>query len=91
VLPWLRKSLGRETKAETVVMKEFFKNPSDLWRHIQVKLVSEQGQLKAELLKGNGSGDLVSLAQADGLISIPPQSAVEANEPVAYQSFQLIL
>lgn len=91
VLPWLRKSLGLETKAERVVMKEHFYNPSDLWRHIQVKLVSVQGQLKAELLTGNGSGDLVSLAQADGLISIPPQSAVEADEPVAYQSFQLIL
>lgn len=91
VLPWLRKSLGLEGKAETVRMKEGFRNPSDLWRHIQVKLTSEQGQPKAELFTGNGSGDLVSLAQADGLISIPPKSTVEADESVPYQSFQLNL
>lgn len=68
---WYAKSTGFEIPEETVILGEdvFFK--PDLTYFLQVKIEIKYGHLVAMPVKGNGSGDLVSLADADGFIQLP--------------------
>lgn len=71
--PWYAKSVGIEIPKETVILGEdvFFK--PDLTYFLQVKIEVKDGDLVATPIKGNGSGDLVSLADADGFIQLPKE------------------
>ncbi|CAI8441084.1 MAG: Molybdopterin molybdenumtransferase [Polaribacter sejongensis] len=69
--PWYYKSMGMEIKEETAILGEdvFFK--PNLMYFLQVKIASENGNLVAFPIKGNGSGDLASLVKTDAFILLP--------------------
>jgi molybdopterin molybdotransferase len=71
--PWYAKSVGIELKEETVILGEdvFFK--PNLTYFLQVKIEINYGHLVAFPVKGNGSGDLASLTEADGFIQLPKE------------------
>ena len=68
---WYKKSVGIYHKAMTAILAEGVVFKPNLTYFLQVKLYNENGVLKAYPVKGNGSGDLASLVQADGFITLP--------------------
>ncbi len=72
-IPWLQTSLSQLPKqpAYAVLNKDFaFKPP--LQYFLQVKLsFSEKGQLLADPIEGNGSGDFANLADTDAFMELP--------------------
>ncbi len=72
VLPFLEKCLGFSTKYfEKVVLAEDIVFKPELSYFIQVKLKNIEGTLMAFPLKHNGSGDFISLVDADGFVELP--------------------
>ena len=69
-MPWLDLLLGLRTNTKTVILDEPVQPHASLTLFLQVKTYWKKGQLRAKLVQGNGSGDLVSLAQADGFVQI---------------------
>ena len=69
--PWFAKSTGVELKNETVILGEDVLFKPQLTYFLQVKIEIKEGHLLAFPIKGNGSGDLVSLVEADGFIQLP--------------------
>ena len=72
--PWLQKSLDLPNITRTVTLDQPITNTGPLTLFMQVKLHWEEARLKASLIKTNGSGDLISLARADGFIQIEPRT-----------------
>ncbi len=70
-LPWLSKSSGIETEKLSVILDEPVQPHPSLTLFLQVQTEWQEGRLLAKLVQGNGSGDLVSLAKADGFICVP--------------------
>ncbi|MCF8324256.1 MAG: molybdopterin molybdotransferase MoeA [Leadbetterella sp.] len=72
VLPWLKKHLGiLEKKPPSVILTEDIVFKPKLNYFLQVKIQNDKGCLYATPLKHNGSGDFISLAEADGFIELP--------------------
>ncbi|MBC6997927.1 molybdopterin molybdotransferase MoeA [Cytophaga sp. FL35] len=70
-LSWLKVMNGDiSTHIEVTLQEEVNPHPT-LTLFLQVQTFWNGSQLHATLLKGNGSGDLVSLAQAHGFIKVP--------------------
>jgi molybdopterin molybdotransferase len=69
--PWYAKSTGFELKEETVILGEDVTFKPSLSYFLQVKIEIKYGHLVAIPVKGNGSGDLASLVEADGFIQLP--------------------
>ena len=69
--PWFAKSIGVKLKNETVILGEDILFKPELTYFLQVKIEIKEGHLLAFPIKGNGSGDLVSLVEADGFIQLP--------------------
>ena len=59
------------TKNETIILGEDILFKPELTYFLQVKIEIKEGHLLAFPIKGNGSGDLVSLVEADGFIQLP--------------------
>ncbi|MCP9756730.1 molybdopterin molybdenumtransferase MoeA [Lacihabitans sp. CCS-44] len=72
VLPWLKKNLGiLEEKNPSVILTEDIVFKPKLNYFLQVKIENDNGCLYATPLKHHGSGDFISLAEADGFIELP--------------------
>jgi molybdopterin molybdotransferase len=69
--PWLAKSSGFELTKETVILGEEVSFKPNLTYFLQVRVEVKYGHLVAFPIRGNGSGDLASLVQADGFIQLP--------------------
>ena len=69
--PWFAKSVGFELKEETVILGEDISFKPQLTYFLQVRVDIKFGHLVAFPVKGNGSGDLASLVEADGFIELP--------------------
>ncbi len=69
--PWYDKSLERLQEGETAVLGHDVTFKPALTYFLQVRLSTVDGRLVATPIKGNGSGDLASLAKADGFIELP--------------------
>ncbi len=69
--PWYDKSLERLQEQETAVLGHDVTFKPALTYFLQVRLSVLNGRLVATPIKGNGSGDLASLAKADGFIELP--------------------
>ncbi|AQS94741.1 molybdopterin molybdenumtransferase MoeA [Polaribacter sp. BM10] len=69
--PWYYKSTGLEIEEETAILGENVSFKPNLEFFLQVKLKSKFGHLVAFPVKGNGSGDLASLVNADAFIQLP--------------------
>jgi len=70
---WLEKSLQLNPKPKTyaVLGNDVFFKP-DLTYYLEVKVdFSEKGEIIASPVKGNGSGDLANLVEADAFIVLP--------------------
>lgn len=72
--PWFAKSTGFELKQETVILGEDVSFKPNLTYFLQVRIEIKYGHLVAFPIKGNGSGDLASLVQADGFIELPKET-----------------
>ncbi|MDO6518336.1 molybdopterin molybdotransferase MoeA [Zobellia uliginosa] len=70
-LPWLNKCLTLESQRQTVILEAPLHPHPSLTLFVQVTIKWDQGRILARPIKGNGSGDLVSLAQADGFVCVP--------------------
>ncbi|SIS50118.1 molybdopterin molybdochelatase [Zobellia uliginosa] len=70
-LPWLNKCLTLEPQRQSVILEEPLHPHPSLTLFVQVTTKWDQGRILALPIKGNGSGDLVSLAQADGFVCVP--------------------
>ncbi|CAM4224973.1 molybdopterin molybdotransferase MoeA [Zobellia roscoffensis] len=70
-LPWLKKSLGLKVEKQSAILEETIQPHPSLTLFVQVTTQWKDGKLIAKTIKGNGSGDLVSLALADGFIRVP--------------------
>ena len=69
--PWYQKSTGLSLSTIYATLEEdvFFK--PDLDYFLQVSITNKKGQLFAKPIQGNGSGDLVSLVNANAFIQLP--------------------
>jgi molybdopterin molybdotransferase len=77
VLPWLKNTLGLPSSNVYAVLNESFGFQPPLTYFMQVKLHSnEKGELIANPVKGNGSGDFSSLVEADGFMELPADRSV---------------
>jgi molybdopterin molybdotransferase len=71
-IPWLRLSLGLNNEMYKAVLADELSVSSSLPYFSLVKLkFNEQAQLMGWPIEGNGSGDLVSLAEADAFMELP--------------------
>ncbi len=70
---WFNKSLGLPIPKIEVILKEDMAIGGKLTRFVRAKLHLEQGALTASLVRGNGSGDLTSLAKSDGFVRLDPE------------------
>ncbi|WBX76796.1 molybdopterin molybdotransferase MoeA [Tenacibaculum ovolyticum] len=75
--PWYYKSVGIKQHEETAILANDIIFKPNLTYFLQVKLSYRFGHLTATPIKGNGSGDLVSLVEADGFIEIPKTEQIE--------------
>ena len=69
--PWYDKSLERSQQKETAILSSDVIFKPSLTYFLQVRLSTVNGNLVAVPIRGNGSGDLASLAKADGFIELP--------------------
>jgi len=74
-LPWLSASQGlSEKSAVYAVLGQDFTFKPDLQYFLQVKLkFSDKGQIIAEPIAGNGSGDFANLADTDAFMELPKE------------------
>jgi molybdopterin molybdotransferase len=72
-LPWLNASQGlKESPSVYAILDQDFNFKPALKYFLQVKLhFSEQGQILAKPIEGNGSGDFANLADTDAFIELP--------------------
>lgn len=70
---WLKRSLGLPISQLNVILREQVLVEGNLTRFLRVRINWEGGRMMAALVKGNGSGDLISLSSADGFIQLEPR------------------
>lgn len=89
VLPFLKECLQLENTPQLMaVLTQDFTFKPDLTYFLQVKIsYSEKGELLANPIAGNGSGDLANLTDADGFLQLPTGK----NEFLAGEIFSLYL
>ncbi|WP_196891944.1 molybdopterin molybdotransferase MoeA [Aureivirga marina] len=69
--PWFEKSVfGQEKTLDTAILSEDFSFKPSLTYFLQVKLENQNGETFAIPEKGNGSGDLANLVNADAFIEL---------------------
>lgn len=69
--PWYYQTTGITVPEISAILTEEVHFKPALTYFLQVVTHVENGQLFATPVKGNGSGDLASLVQADGFICLP--------------------
>ncbi|MBA6156799.1 molybdopterin molybdotransferase MoeA [Tenacibaculum sp. S7007] len=81
---WYYKSIGGQKNKQSAILTEDVNFKPNLTYFLQVKLENKEGQLFATPVKGNGSGDLVSLTEADGFIELPKTENIEFKKGSVY-------
>ncbi|MBC3541608.1 gephyrin-like molybdotransferase Glp [Rufibacter sediminis] len=71
--PWLHASLHQDHQPASAQLTQTLTFKPALTYHVPVKLHQDQGILKATPIPTTGSGDLTSILEADGLLSLPPE------------------
>ncbi len=84
---WLKESLHQSTKKITAKLSGDVTMQSPLTNHVLIKLKYEAGNCKAEPIFFSTSGDIPSLIQADGIITLP----AEKNEYKKGEVFEVTL
>lgn len=70
--PWLHQHLGIPQQKYSAHLQEDVQFEKPLTYHLLVTISQDKGCLMATPLENSGSGDLIHLAQADAVISLPP-------------------
>lgn len=70
--PWLHQHLNLPGQIYTARLQSDVPFKKPLTYHLLVSVSLDDGCLKATPLRNSGSGDLIRLAQADAVISLPP-------------------
>src|SRR5690606_32909553 len=70
--PWLMRYLNLPAPAYTAVLGEDIQFKKPLSYHVLASLKIMDGSLVAYPVTNSGSGDLVHLAHADAVVSLPP-------------------
>lgn len=71
-IPWLERCLGIVSRPQYAALRSGIEFGPQLQYFAQVKLnMSDRGQLEAEPIVGNGSGDFSGLIHADAFIELP--------------------
>ena len=70
---WLNKSMGQPLVIRNVFLKDQIKIEGDLTKFLRVGIHWNDGKLMANLVTGNGSGDLISLVNTDGFVKLEPR------------------
>ncbi|MDX1471895.1 MAG: molybdopterin molybdotransferase MoeA, partial [Flavobacteriaceae bacterium] len=83
--PWLAKCLGVNIKEEFVTIDEEVES-NQLTRFRLVKFKGED-ETVAELISSSGSGDLVSLVLASGVVEIPSNTTLPAGSKLKFIRF----
>lgn len=84
-LPWLHTSLEVSVETQHVSLGSPLTIQASLTRFIQVETYWENAKLFAKPVTENGSGDLTSLAKADGFIRLEPrETSYEIGELVQF-------
>lgn len=84
-LPWLHNSLEIPVETQFVSLGSPLTIQAPLTRFVQVETYWENARLCAKPVTENGSGDLTSLAKADGFICLEPREAsYEVGELVKF-------
>ncbi|MDX1545002.1 MAG: molybdopterin molybdotransferase MoeA, partial [Christiangramia sp.] len=76
---WLDACLGQSSKKYEIRINDEVENPTDLTKFLLVSANYEKAVLTGYLVNGNGSGDLVSLSKASGVIKVDKQAAFKAG------------
>lgn len=77
VMPWLQLSAGLSVATTYARLKEDFAFSAQLTYFLQVKVTSDtDGSLIATPVKGQGSGDLANLLEADAFLQLPETEKV---------------
>ncbi|MCM4156207.1 molybdopterin molybdotransferase MoeA [Gramella sp. AN32] len=84
---WLLAGSGIHPQDQKVVLKSAIENLSNLTKFLLVKVENSAGILTAELINGNGSGDLISLSKSSGVIKVNPNSKHSDNKEFTYIHF----
>lgn len=71
--PWLRQHLNLPVQKFSARLEQEVRFNKPMTYHLLVSLSIDQGYLVASPLQSSGSGDLIHLAQADAVISLPPE------------------
>lgn len=74
--PWYQQSQGIAQRLETVILGEDVTFSPHLTYFLQARIEIKYGHLVAYPIVGNGSGDLASLAKADGFVQLPADKTV---------------
>lgn len=82
--PWYLKSVGIVSEEKIAILTEDVTFKPNLTYFLQVKLSVENGKLFATPIKGNGSGDLASLVEADGFVKLPKTEDTEFKKGNVY-------
>ncbi|MDP2058232.1 MAG: molybdopterin molybdotransferase MoeA [Flavobacteriaceae bacterium] len=69
---WFAACFGLKQTAFEAILAEDISGSETLTKFIKVKTYFENGQLFAEAIPENGSGDLTSLSRSDGFVKIDP-------------------
>lgn len=69
---WFAACFGLKKTAFEAILAEDISGSETLTKFIKVKTYFENGQLFAEAIPENGSGDLTSLSRSDGFVKIDP-------------------
>ncbi|MEP2240134.1 MAG: molybdopterin molybdenumtransferase MoeA, partial [Maribacter sp.] len=84
-LPWLQTSWGISIDKSYIKLSTTITVSQPLTRFIQVSTEEREGEFLATPVVENGSGDLTSLAKADGFICLAPRNKdYEVGEVVAF-------
>ncbi|NNC35801.1 MAG: molybdopterin molybdenumtransferase MoeA, partial [Croceitalea sp.] len=88
---WLNHSLHLPSNRINVLLSSAFENEIPLTRFLRAKVEMVEGVLSASLILGNGSGDLTSLAQANGFVQLNANTSYTEGELVPFVATSRIL
>lgn len=84
---WLAECYQLKTEKQQVILQEEINADKFITRFLLVTIENKCGKLMAKLAEGNGSGDLLSLSNADGVIIVPPKKTFSADDVIEFISF----
>lgn len=90
-LNWYYSAIGLPVSNYSVILKEDIANETDLTLFVRVTVRAEEACLQAEVVRGNGSGDLTSLVRCNGFVKIQPNTNVSTGEMVTFYPVKKIV